>query len=135
MGSHTFTYAYRVFDGSLEAGGVEEAADALNDPVFTVPGSVPFTGIIDISDPSIAVESVKLAEDGSGDMIVRLYESMGGAREARVTPLIPFGEARCCSLEEEPGEAVPEKDGALKLSFRPFEIISLRLTRPGRKEG
>ena len=37
--------------------------------------------------------------------------------------------------EEEPGEAVPEKDGALKLCFRPFEIISLRLTRPGRKEG
>ena len=135
MGSHSFTYAYRAFDGGLEAGGVEEAADALNDPVFTVPGSVPFTGIIGISDPSVAVESVKLAEDGSGDMILRLYESMGGAREAYVTPLMPFGEACYCSLEEEPGEKVLRKDGALKLSFRPFEIVSLRLTRPGQKEG
>ena len=62
--------------------------------------------------------------------MIRLYESMGGAREADCRPLFPFGAARRCSLAEEPGEEIPAKDGVIPLSFRPFEIVTLRLTRP-----
>ena len=35
--------------------------------------------------PAIVVEAVKLAEDGSGDVVVRLYEAYGSARAGRLT--------------------------------------------------
>ena len=131
-GHHRFTYAYRAWNGPLETSGVQEAADALNDRPVIVPGACEAMGILDISGPAAVLESVKLAEDGSGDMILRLYESMGGARDVTLRPLFPFKAARVCSLAEEPGEALEISDGALKLSFRPFEIVTLRLTRPDR---
>ena len=129
-GRHRFVYAFRAWNGPLETGGVQEAADALNDPLITVPGGCGPLGILALSSPSVVTESVKLAEDGSGDLVIRLYESMGGAREADCRPLFPFGAARRCSLAEEPGEEIPAKDGVIPLSFRPFEIVTLRLTRP-----
>ena len=81
------------------------------------------------SDPSVSVESVKLAEDGSGDLIIRLFESMGGSRTVVIHPHLPFGGARLCSLAEEPGDILHVRDSTFTLSFRPFEIKTLRLCR------
>ena len=86
--------------------------------------------LIGCSDPSVTVESVKLAEDGTGDLVIRLYESMGGSRTAILHPFLPFHAVRVCSLDEHPGESLPVKDGTFTLSFRPFEIVTLRLSRP-----
>ena len=129
-GRHRFVYAYRAWDGPLETSGLAEAAEALNDPLITVPGSSVPLRLLTCSDPSVTVESVKLAEDGSGDMVIRLYESMGGARTAVIHPFLPFGAACVCSLTEEPGKILPVTDSTVTLSFRPFEIVTLRLSRP-----
>ena len=83
-GSHRFIYAYRAWNGPLETSGVQEAADALNDPLITADGVCDLLHVLDISSASIAVESVKLAEDGSGDLIIRLFESMGGGPDGRL---------------------------------------------------
>ena len=45
------------------------------------------------------------------------------------TLLVPFASARLCSLEEKSGEALPVTDDTFTLSFRPFEIVTLRLSR------
>ena len=37
------------------------------------------------SNPGLVIEAVKLAEDGSGDVIVRLYESLGERSTGLVT--------------------------------------------------
>lgn len=129
QGHHSFIYAYRAWNGPLEEGGVQEAADALNDPLITVKGVCAPLRILDMDCPAVAVESVKLAEDGSGDMIVRLFEGMGGSRKAVCRPAFSFGSVRLCSLAEEPGEALPVREGAFSLSFRPFEIVTLRLSK------
>ncbi|MBR6165934.1 MAG: alpha-mannosidase [Clostridia bacterium] len=129
-GRHRFVYAYRAWNGPLETSGVIEAAEALNDPLITVPGSSVPLRLIGCSDPSVTVESVKLAEDGTGDLVIRLYESMGGSRTAILHPFLPFRAVRVCSLDEHPGESLPVKDGTFTLSFRPFEIVTLRLSRP-----
>ena len=128
-GSHRFIYAYRAWNGPLETSGVQEAADALNDPLITADGVCDLLHVLDISSASIAVESVKLAEDGSGDLIIRLFESMGGARTAVCHPLIPFASARLCSLAEEDGEALPVSSDTFSVSFRPFEIVTVRLSK------
>ena len=129
-GRHRFVYAYRTWDGPLETSGITEAAEALNDPLITVPGFSGSLRLMNCSDPTLTVESVKMAEDGSGDLVIRLYESMGGARTALIHPFLPFRSVCVCSLEEVPGDPLPVKDGTFTLSFRPFEIITLRLSRP-----
>ena len=131
-GRHRFVYAYRAWNGPLETSGVTEAAEALNDPLITVPGSSVPLRLLICSDPSVTVESVKLSEDGTGDLVIRLYESMGGARTAVVHPFLPFNAVCTCSLAEEPQEVLPVSDGTFTLSFHPFEIITLRLARKNR---
>ena len=108
---------------------MQEAADALNDPLITADGVCDLLHVLDISSASIAVESVKLAEDGSGDLIIRLFESMGGSRTAVCHPLVPFASARLCSLAEEDGEALPVSGDTFSVSFRPFEIVTVRLSK------
>ena len=133
-GFHRFIYAYRVWDGPMEHSGLSEAAEALNDPLITVPGSSVPLRLMSCSDPSVTVESVKLAEDGSGDLVIRMYESMGGARSALIQPFLPFGAARLCSVAEDPGEILQVKDGTFTLFFRPFEIVTVRLARTSERQ-
>ena len=128
-GHHHFIYAYRAFNGSLAESGLTEAAEALNDPLVTVNGRCGKLRLLRCSDPAVGVESVKLAEDGSGDMIIRFFEAMGGARNAVIRPCLPFGRVCRCSLSENVEEELPLADGAFSLSFRPFEIITARLSK------
>ena len=111
-----------------------EAAEVMNDPLITVPGSSVPLRLMECSDSSVTVESVKLAEDGSGDLVIRMYESMGGARSALIHPFLPFSAARICSVEEEPGEKLPVKDDTFTVFFRPFEIVTVRLAGPAPRQ-
>ena len=45
----------------------------------------PVAPLVRVDHPAVLVESVKLAEDRSGDVIVRLYESEGGRATAELT--------------------------------------------------
>ena len=126
-GRHRFIYAYRIWDGPMESGGVTEAAEALNDPLITVPGSSVPLRLMDFSDSCVTVESVKLSEDRTGDLIIRLYENMGGTRTSVIHPFLSFSAVCICSIDEQPGEILPVKDGTFTVSFRPFEIVTLRL--------
>ena len=72
---------------------------------------------------------MKLAEDGSGDVVVRLYESRGSRATAWVTASFPHGAVVETDLLERP---LPEPvclgpDGAL--AVRPFRIVTLRFSR------
>ncbi|HEY9440897.1 MAG TPA: glycosyl hydrolase-related protein, partial [Streptomyces sp.] len=77
---------------------------------------------------AVTVESVKLADDRSGEVIVRLYESAGGRADATLRAGFPVVRARITDLLERPlHDAVTGEDG-LELSLRPFQILTLRLT-------
>ncbi len=64
--------------GAAIADAVEEGYRTNLKPRF-ISGERPVEPLLSVSNPAIVVEAVKLAEDGSGDVIVRLYESLGGA--------------------------------------------------------
>ncbi len=84
------------------------------------------------------VEAVKLAEDGSGDVVVRLYESLGGRRRVGLRPGFSVGDVQEVDLLEDPSSAALDgrravvgvaEDGRVELELRPFQIVTLRLVR------
>ncbi|GAB2578926.1 putative glycosyl hydrolase [Paractinoplanes abujensis] len=97
----------------------------VNLPTRTVTGGSAVPPLISVSSPAVVVEAVKLAEDRSGDLIVRLYEARGGRATASITVSEPYGQAARTDLLERPLETLESLD----LSLRPFEIVTLRLTR------
>ena len=50
---------------------------------------------------NVILESVKLAEDGSGDLILRLYESKKAAVHTALFTTLPVAQAWSCTMLEE----------------------------------
>jgi alpha-mannosidase len=97
--------------------------------------------LVDMDGPAAVVEAVKLADDRSGDIVVRLYESLGGRTRSVLRTSFPVAEAGIVDLlERATGETLvvdATGDGAaIPIILRPFQVLSLRLrralTRPGR---
>jgi alpha-mannosidase len=82
----------------------------------------------------VVASAVKLADDGSGDVVVRVYESRGGRATASLTPGFHFLDVEVCDLLERPLDDQAEvstivEDGAVSLRLRPFQLVTLRFTR------
>ncbi|MBN1642390.1 MAG: alpha-mannosidase [Anaerolineae bacterium] len=130
---HEFTYALYPHPGDAMAGGVVRAGYALNVPLRVLPatahgGSLPHeTSLIAVDAPNVVVEAVKRAEDGD-DLIVRLYECAHAGAKAAVRLGFSVSAAAEVNLMEEDPHPVVVDDGIVRLSFRPFEIKTLRLS-------
>ena len=75
---HTFTYSLLPHAGDHVAGGVSRAAYQLNVPLqlhTSAPGAagVTVSSLCVVEGDAVVIEAIKAAEDGSGDVIVRLY--------------------------------------------------------------
>ncbi|MFD8965512.1 alpha-mannosidase [Streptomyces sp. NPDC059568] len=90
------------------------------------PGAAP---LVSVDHPDVVVEAVKLADDRSGDVVVRLYESRGGRARTVLTAGFPVAAARETDLLEETLAERPHKNGTVALALRPFQILTLRLVR------
>ncbi|AGZ40910.1 putative alpha-mannosidase [Actinoplanes friuliensis DSM 7358] len=85
--------------------------------------------VVSISAPSVYVEAVKLAEDRSGDLIVRLYEAAGTRVRSLIRPGFAFTTAWSTDLLERPvDEQKWHSPDSIELEFRPFQIVTLRIT-------
>ncbi|MBR4458252.1 MAG: alpha-mannosidase [Clostridia bacterium] len=124
-GRHTFTYAFTAWAGSfLDSPVVREAYD-LNVPLQTVPGTSPTFSAFSVDAPNVFIDTVKPAEDGSGDIILRLYESKRADTFCRLTVGIPCARACLCDMLENELKSL-EPDNPV-LHFRPFEVKTVRL--------
>ncbi|MFI1154075.1 alpha-mannosidase [Streptomyces sp. NPDC020817] len=130
QGGHTLRFS--LAPGAEIADAVREG-HALNLPERVVQGAAPVTPLLAVDNDAVVVEAVKLAEDRGGDVIVRLYESRGGRATARLTADFRITQACETDLLERPlpGPAVaaPAADGAVALTLRPFQIVTVRLRR------
>src|SRR5690606_8528645 len=102
----------------------------INLPERRVPGSGSVPPLVETDHPGVVVEAVKLAEDRSGDVVVRLYEARGTRARVRVGFGFPAGEAARVDLLERPLDSAPDpvaEQGAVRLELRPFEIATLRV--------
>jgi alpha-mannosidase len=131
QGPHRFTYA--LLPGVDIAGAVAEGY-ALNLPLRTVAGGTrpPAPPLVTVDGTGVAVEAVKLADDRSGDVVVRLYEPLGGRARTVLRTGFPLARATAVDLLERPlpGDPLPlDSASGVELSLRPFEVLTLRLAR------
>ena len=97
-------------------------------PLRTIRASAEITPLVTSSNIDIVVETVKLAEDRSGDLVIRLYESRG----ARAATVLTFhGTAAhvvSTDLLERELEGEPRADGSvIELPFRAFQLRTVRV--------
>ncbi|WP_435833353.1 glycosyl hydrolase-related protein [Streptomyces bungoensis] len=81
---------------------------------------------------AVVVTVVKLADDGSGDVVVRFHEAHGGRARATLTAGFRVADVTVTDLLERPldGREPPVRDGdRLTVRLRPFELTTLRLRR------
>jgi alpha-mannosidase len=100
----------------------------LNYPAREVQGNRPVEPLVSSSAEQVVVETVKLAEDGSGDLIVRLYESTGGRADSRIAFAGVAEKIWLTDFLELPTSAEQVSGGSIDLQFRPFQVITLRIS-------
>ncbi|RMI41933.1 alpha-mannosidase [Streptomyces triticirhizae] len=124
LGQHRLSYGL-VVNASL--GDAIREGYHFNLPERRVPGDRAVAPLVTVDNEAVVIEAVKLADDGSGDLVVRLYESLGGRATARLGCDVPLAGAVVTDLLERPlaDEPAPDLD---RLRLRPFEIRTLRLT-------
>ncbi|MCX4670890.1 glycosyl hydrolase-related protein [Streptomyces sp. NBC_01381] len=123
LGTHRFTYA--LLPGATTGDAVAEGL-ALNLPLRVADAPV-LPPLVSVDNPAVTVESVKLADDGSGDVVVRLYESRGGRAAAALTTSFAVSAAQVTDLLERPQGPAETDSAGLALDLRPFQILTLRL--------
>ncbi|MFE0175787.1 alpha-mannosidase [Streptomyces sp. NPDC059002] len=123
QGTHRFTYA--LLPGAT-TGDAVAAGLALNLPLRVAAAPV-LPSLVAVDHPAVTVESVKLADDRSGDVVVRLYESQGGRAAATLRTSFPVARAEVTDLLERPLGPAETGESGLALGLRPFQIVTLRL--------
>ncbi|MDO5728762.1 MAG: glycoside hydrolase family 38 C-terminal domain-containing protein [Actinomycetaceae bacterium] len=100
---------------ALNCASVEVGAEV--EPLFRVEGE------------GVYLETVKLAEDGSGDVIVRAYEALGNYAHARITPTFEVADAYATNIYEEPSSVAPSVsfgDGSAHVRLSAFKFVTIR---------
>ena len=101
-------------------------AEALELPLRVAIGTAdrPAPPLLAIEHPGVLVSAVKLADDGSSDIVIRLHEAHGDRATVEIrTAAVAAWRA---ALTEEPLELVAVDDGCVTVSLRPFELATLR---------
>lgn len=133
MGRHSFTYSLLPFDGCFEDSEVVRSAYDLNSPLAAIgsgAGNAGTLSFFSLDDDRVCIEAVKLAE-GSGRVALRLYETTGAPRKARLRTLGALRGASSANMLERGERPLAHGERELELDFRPFEIKTLLLDLEG----
>jgi alpha-mannosidase len=133
-GMQAFTYALYPYNGAFADGGAVQNGYELNTPVYTEAGAAGEASLFEIAGTggtfareNVILETVKLADDGSGDLILRLYESQNSAARCTLRTALRLQEAWQTDMKEEGHQPLECKYGSIGLSFRPFEVKTVRV--------
>jgi alpha-mannosidase len=132
IGIHHFTYSFLPHaDGWRDAGVVHAAAGA-NQPLIArvvqehqaAASGQPWFRPVLAGDASVVASCLKREAAGPG-LLVRLYESAGGPADATLTGIPHGSRVFAASVVEDRGDEIPSADGAVSLSFKPWEVRTL----------
>ncbi|MER7837140.1 glycoside hydrolase family 38 C-terminal domain-containing protein [Streptomyces sp. NPDC096040] len=125
QGIHHFRHA--LVPGAGIADAVREGW-RINLPERWVNGAGEVAPLVTVDNDGVVVTAVKLADDGSGDVVVRFHEAHGGRARATLTAGFEVAGVRVTDLLERPlDEQTPDPDGNhVSLRLRPFELVTLR---------
>jgi alpha-mannosidase len=98
----------------------------LNLPPAHRPGSHGVSPLVSLEgDTNVLIESVKLADDRSGDVVVRLYEAQGTPGTATVRTSVAAAAFVRTDLLERPAGA--DENRGPRVRLRPFQIVTIRI--------
>lgn len=125
-GIQRFTYSIRL---SSDLTDVIRAAWELNAPAVSALGKMEDRSYFKINADNVIIDTVKCAEDGSGDIIVRLYESRNAMTRCYLETAIPVKSAKLTNMLEKEISELKTEDGRIPLTLRGFEVVTVRLAR------
>lgn len=116
-----FSYAIMPFATGFKDAGVVKAGIAFAEGERENAG-------FSVDSDAIILETIKPADDGSDDIILRLYESL--RTTATGTLHLPFAaKVYASSMDEEETGALLGEGAEIPLTMKPFEIATLRIVR------
>ena len=127
-GQRDLHWSWWVHDGDPFDAGIETEAHRLAHPVRVVAGRPVTTApIVDCAVPGVLVGAVKRAEDGSGDLVVRLWETRGARTTGHLTWRDGAASVVECDLLERPLAPLQlGPEGTVAIAMRPFQVLTLR---------
>ncbi|MCN9241553.1 glycosyl hydrolase-related protein [Streptomyces sp. RY43-2] len=126
QGRHRLTYSL------LPGASIEDAVAegyAFNLPLRLADAAGAPEPVVSVAGEGVTVEAVKLADDTSGDVVVRLYESRGGRATGTLRTGFPLARAQITDLLERPLDEAVTDGNTVAVTLRPFQILTLRLQR------
>ncbi len=126
-GQQSFKYAVYAWNGSIADSQLVENAYELNCPATFQAGDAGEKSLFRVDQSNVIIETVKPAEDGSGGIIMRLYESLRTGTQVELSTSLPLLSIQQTDMLENPLHELVVTDGHVQLSFRPFEVKTLRL--------
>ncbi|MFG2953851.1 alpha-mannosidase [Streptomyces sp. NPDC048291] len=127
QGIHRFRHA--LVPGAGIADAVREGW-RINLPERRLTGASDVAPLVTVDNDAVVITAVKLADDGSGDVVVRFHEAHGGRARATLTAGFEVADVTATDLLERPLPDAPEQVGnSVGLRLRPFELVTLRLRR------
>ncbi|MEY4031980.1 MAG: Mannosylglycerate hydrolase [Actinomycetota bacterium] len=123
-------WAVRPLDSLVDVAPLEEEAETLSHPPRVVPGSptVP-NDVVSWNVPGVLISALKPADDGSGDIIIRAWETTGGRRTGSFDVTGTRSAVPCDALEDPVAPALDRDGTGYAVTLGAFEIVTLRLTR------
>ncbi|WP_291280188.1 glycosyl hydrolase-related protein, partial [Galactobacter sp.] len=140
LGVHHHSYALALGVDEL---GATELGQRLNSRTRTLTGAAGVEPLVSVSGDGVLLDAVKLAEDRSGDLIVRVHEARGRLASAKIA--LDASAATVASVEEVslleeavsaaagsgaamlPGDAAAHvADGRVSVKLTPFSVRTFR---------
>ncbi|MFU0524023.1 alpha-mannosidase [Gardnerella pickettii] len=131
QGKHEFTWSF-IADANMDS--VLSAANLLNSPIIDKLPDVDPLFTIHRNSGLIALDWVKLADDCSGDIILRIHEPSGGYANGQIklNKILRAASIEEVDLMEMPvlhgmPIALHKNNDELNIELRPFQLCSLRI--------
>ena len=129
QGEQRFRYGFTAWEGAFDRSPVVHEGLAFNQPVTVIPGLCDRFSAFATDHPGVILDTLKPADDGSGDMILRLYESRKADVTFRLRSDLPVAALQPCDMLENPaGDPLPPD---APLHVRPFQVLTLRVKLAG----
>ena len=125
---HHFTYGFTAWEGSFADSDVVRQGYELNVKPEIYAGALETFSAAGIDQANVILDTMKPAEDGSGDVILRLYESKKAAVTAKVRCALG-SRAYLCDMLENVREEIPVENGEMTLACGAFEVKTVRMKR------
>lgn len=126
---HTFCYAFTAWEGSFADCDVVRQGYELNVKPQVTCGKTETFRAVTVEKSNVILDTMKPAEDGSDDLILRFYESKKAAVETDIFCALGAKRAYLCDMLENVKEEIPMENGKMHLPFGAFEIKTVRIVR------